>query len=592
MRLQSVLGAAVWALSQTVSCRAVSSSSAADLVEHETTPALPAGWAYHAPARDDDTLQLRIALAHPHDADHLRLASAVSDPASASYGQYLSAAELQAVLPDVSAAAATVIEWLKRADGVQSVSQQGEWIRFTTTVGAARSLLAASFAQYSFNGEAAVLRTQSYSVPAPLQDAIDFVFPATQFLADGGSRRYQQYSSNSLERRQHSLPGPPDCSVDVCPSKLVTKYNIDYFPPDASSGSTIAIAGFLEQHPNRTDLQSFLHTYGLNNYTATYDTALVNGGIAPDVPADTGAEAMLDLEYALAFTGPLPATYISTGGRPPQLLQPGNVTVPASKSNNEPYLEFLNYLLALDAPPHVISISYSDDEQTVPPAYAARTCDLFARLALRGVSVIDASGDGGALGTGSAECVNSRGETKFVPAFPATCPWVTSVGASSAWGGPATWSAGGFSDYFARPDWQDTAVAGYVERLNGSHAPYYNAAGRAFPDVSLIGVDYVTTVGGFTSTQKGTSASTPVFAAMVALLNDLRLRAGKPVLGFLNPLLYSDALKDVYRDVADGQGAGCANATWFEPGWEALPGWDATTGLGEPDFAKMRAAVV
>ncbi|KAL0265043.1 hypothetical protein SLS55_001000 [Diplodia seriata] len=586
-----MLGTALWALSQTVSCRAVS-SSAADLVEHETTPVLPAGWTYHSPASDNETLQLRIALAHPQDADHLRLALSVSDPSSPTYGSYLSATELQAVLPDLSAAGAAVTEWLKSADGVQHVSQQGEWISFTTSVGAARSLLAASFAQYSFNGETPVLRTQSYSVPAPLKDSVDFIFPATQFLAEGGSRRYEQYSRNKLETRQHNLPGPANCSTDTCPKNLASKYNIDYFPPDASSGSSIAIAGFLEQYPNRTDFQSFLHNYGLNNYTVDYTTALVNGGIAPDEPDVAGAEAMLDVEYAFAFTGPLPATYISTGGRAPQLHQPGNTTVPPSQADNEPYLEFLNYLLALDAPPHVISISYSDDEQTVPPAYARRVCDLFARLALRGVSVIDASGDGGAVGTGSADCVNANGETRFIPTFPATCPWVTSVGASAAWGGPATWSAGGFSDYFARPAWQAGAVDAYVGALNGSHAPYYDAAGRAFPDVSLIGVAYVTTVGGYTSTQKGTSASTPVFAAMVALLNDLRLRAGKPVLGFLNPLLYSDALKDVYRDVADGQSGGCANATWFEPGWEALPGWDATTGLGEPDFAKMRAVVV
>ncbi|KAF9631675.1 putative tripeptidyl-peptidase 1 protein [Lasiodiplodia theobromae] len=591
MHLQSLLGAALWAFSQTASCRAVSPRTAVNLVEHERTPVLPAGWRYMSPANDNETLHLRIALAHPEDADHLRLASSVSDPSSINYGKYLSAAELQAVLPDVSSTGVAVTEWLESADGVQHVSQHGEWVSFITTVGTARSLLSASFAQYSYNGEAPVLRTQSYSVPADLKDSIDFLFPATQFLSAGGSRRYQQYS-RQLESRQHSLPGPPDCNVDTCPSKLVSKYNITYFPPDASSGSTIAIAGFLEEHPSRTDLQYFLHTYGLNNFTADYTTALVNGGEAPDVPSRVGAEAMLDLEYALAFTGPLPATYISTGGRPPQLLQPGNTTVPESQAGNEPYLEFLDYLLGLEDPPLVVSISYSDDEQTVPPAYARRACDLFGRLALRGVSVIDASGDGGALGTGTTECLGPNNETKFIPAFPATCPWVTSVGATAAWGGPATWSAGGFSDLFPRPEWQDAVVSTYIDRLNGSHAPYYSAAGRAFPDVSLIGVDYVTTVGGFTSTLKGTSASTPVFAAMVALLNDLRLRAGKPPLGFLNPLLYSDALKDVYRDVAEGQGGGCSNSTWFEPGWEALPGWDAVTGLGEPDFEKLRAAVV
>lgn len=592
MHLQPILGAAFWAFSQTAFSRVIGPNAVDDLVEHETAQVLPAGWMYHSPAESNEILHLRIALAHPEHAEHLRLAASVSDPTSGNYGAYLSAAELQAVLPDVSSAATAVIAWLESASDVQHVSQNGEWVSFTTTVSSAHRLLSASFAHYSYNNEAPVLRTQSYSIPAHLQNSISFLFPATQFLSSGGSRRYKQYSR--LEARQHSLPGPPDCNVDVCPSNLASRYNIDYFPPDASSGSSIAIAGFLEEHPNRTDLHSFLQTYGLNNYTADYTTLLINGGLAPETPARTGSEAMLDLEYTLAFTGPLRATYISTGGRPPQLLQPGNTSVPASQAGNEPYLEFLDHVLGLAEPPLVISISYSDDEQTVPPAYARRACDLFGRLALRGVSVVDASGDGGAVGTGTgaAGCVGRSGETRFVPTFPATCPWVTAVGATAAWGGPATWSAGGFSDYFARPEWQEGVVREYVGRLNGSHAPYYDAGGRAFPDVSLIGVDYVTTVGGWTSTLKGTSASTPVFAAMVALLNDLRLRAGKPVLGFLNPLLYSDALKDVYRDVAEGEGGGCANSTWFESGWEALQGWDAVTGLGEPDFKKLREAVV
>ncbi|KAL1635295.1 hypothetical protein SLS56_001718 [Neofusicoccum ribis] len=584
MRPNAVLAAALWAFSRTGSCRALI-SRAADLIEHESTPALPAGWAFQSKASDNETLSLRIALHRPHS-DYLRIAEDVSDPDSPNYGNYLSADQLQAVLPDTSSAGSAVIAWLE-SEGVRGVSQKGEWVNFETTVGRARDVFNADFARYSYRGQSPVLRTQSYSVPAGLADSIDFLFPATQFL--GISR----YHAPTLQARQHNLPTPPNCTVDTCPSNLKTKYNINYYPPDASSGATIAIAGFLEEYPSHADLQSFLQTYGLSNTTTTnYTTALINGGLAPAAPATVGVEAMLDLEYTLAFTGPLPATYLSTGGRPPQLLQPGNTTVPPSAAGNEPYLELLEHLLALAAPPTVISISYSDDEQTVPPAYAARTCDLFGRLALRGVSVIDASGDGGALGTGTTTCVGPTGAPRFIPTFPATCPWVTSVGATAAWGGPASYSAGGFSDYFARPAWQDAAVAGYVAALNGSHAAYYDARGRAFPDVALIGNDYVVTVGGYSFQAKGTSASTPVFAAMVALLNDLRLRAGKPVLGFLNPLLYSEKAKGVYRDVVEGQTGGCSDATSFEPGWEALPGWDAATGLGEPDWEKLRDVVV
>lgn len=91
--------------------------------------------------------------------------------------------------------------------------------------------------------------------------------------------------------------------------------------------------------------------------------------------------------------------------------------------------------------------------------------------------------------------------------------------------------------------------------------------------------------------QKGTSASTPVIAAMIALANDKRMRAGKPALGFLNPLLYSDELRHVFVDVTEGQSGSCIVNRTAEPGWETAVGWDAATGLGTLDFAKFVEAV-
>ena len=54
----------------------------------------------------------------------------------------------------------------------------------------------------------------------------------------------------------------------------------------------------------------------------------------------------------------------------------------------------------------------------------------------------------------------------------------------------------------------------------------------------------------------GTSASSPTFAGFVALLNDVRLKAGRPSLGFLNPFLYSRGFVGL-NDIASGNNAGC-----------------------------------
>lgn len=88
-------------------------------------------------------------------------------------------------------------------------------------------------------------------------------------------------------------------------------------------------------------------------------------------------------------------------------------------------------------------------------------------------------------------------------------------------------------------------------------------------------------------------------AAILGLVNDARLRAGQPVVGFANPWLYS-AASQLFNDVTAGQSQGC-NGTNLQSGrnvtgggvipyatWNATVGWDPVTGLGTPDFMKMK----
>lgn len=556
-----------------------------ELVEHERIEALPTGWKAIVPAAQDELLTLRVYLKHSNK-DFIRIAEAVSDPSSPQYGNHLDHDQLRLALPDFDEPSASVLSWLS-ASRIDDHTIGDDWIDFSTTASRAHKLFNASFASYQYRNEETVLRTKSYSVPKELSNDIDFVFPTIHFFSSTRGR-----DISALERRQHFPTGPQNCTNNVCPSELKTKYNINYRPANGSSGSRIGIAGFLDEFPNITDVNSFLSQYGISkSYPApNLNIISVNNG-TKKIPSGSGAltvEAELDVDYVTAFTGPLPATFISVGGRGTQLSQPGNK--PVSMSNNEPYLEFMQWLLAQKNPPQVISISYSDDEQSVPIAYARRVCDLFAQAATRGISIIGSSGDGGASGSGGdSTCVGPNGKRRFIPTFPSSCPWYTSVGATAGYGGSASFSSGGLSNYFARPPWQDQAVPAYIKELNGTHKGFYNASGRGIPDVSLLGDNYLTLTGGFAAPHSGTSASAPVFAAMIALINDIRLCAGKPVLGFLNPMLYAQKAAGVYRDVADGsQSGGCSDGNFFEPGWEALKGWDAATGLGEPDFDKLR----
>ena len=177
-----------------------------------------------------------------------------------------------------------------------------------------------------------------------------------------------------------------------------------------------------------------------------------------------------------------------------------------------------------------------------------------------------------------------------------TTPQVTSVGATQIKLGASTAdpeeavdpnniyafsSGGGFSNVFAQPDYQASAVNGF---LNGGVLPpsyTYNATGRAFPDVSANGWNISTYTDGEFLLNAGTSASAPIFAAIINRINEERIAAGKGPVGFLNPTMYANP--DAFNDIVEGYNLGCNAAV----GFNATPGWDPVTGLGTPNYPKL-----
>ncbi|KAJ3474716.1 hypothetical protein NLG97_g9723 [Lecanicillium saksenae] len=198
-------------------------------------------------------------------------------------------------------------------------------------------------------------------------------------------------------------------------------------------------------------------------------------------------------------------------------------------------------------------------------------------------------GDGGSTGGQHGNCRtrDGKGTKTTMPTFPARCPWVTCVGGTVHGTDPQDgigFSSGGFSYYFDRPDWQ-TGIDSYISGLDGHLEGYYNKKGRAIPDVSVVADSFYIIRAGGVDYAQGTSASAPTFAAMITLINDARLRAGKQSIGWLNKILYSDAGVAALTDVTSGNSYACDFAN---NGWPAAQGWDAITGLGEPkDFSKL-----
>lgn len=420
------------------------------------------------------------------------------------------------------------------------------------------------------------LRTLKYSLPTVLKGHVDMVQPTTFFGLKQLRSTISEHHALEDDFSIASVNAVTGCTGSrITPTCLANLYN--FASAKVQTVGLLGIAGFLEEYAIKADFTTFLNSYAyFSNKAKSFTCTVVNGGSCPSSPP--GVEANLDVQYAGSISTNVPNTYYSTAGRG-QWLGSGTNT-------NEPYLEFLNYLLALpDASlPNTLSISYGDDEATVPLAYATNACNLFSQLGARGVSILVSSGDSG---VGTTCTVN--GKAQFTTAFPAACPWVTTIGGTTGNSPEAAWSSGGggFSEIFGRPSYQDAAVSNWLS-ADTTHAgvtKYFNASGRAYPDISAQATNFVIVAGGSAQSVSGTSCSAPTTAGIIQLLNSGRIAAGKKGLGFLNPWLYGTASTG-FTDIKSGKITGCSGKI-SGAGFSAVSGWDPATGWGTPNYEKL-----
>jgi len=152
-------------------------------------------------------------------------------------------------------------------------------------------------------------------------------------------------------------------------------------------------------------------------------------------------------------------------------------------------------------------------------------------------------------------------------------------------------SGGGFSTFSPTPSWQKAAVTTYLK--SGVPLPplqYFNSSNRGFPDIAGLGHNYIIRLAGSWVVVDGTSCSSPVWAAIIALINDVRLLAGKKPLGLVAPHLYALAASNpaAFHDIVTGNNK-CTESCCAKDGYEAAKGWDPVTGLGTPNYPILEA---
>ena len=224
--------------------------------------------------------------------------------------------------------------------------------------------------------------------------------------------------------------------------------------------------------------------------------------------------------------------------------------------------------------PSVISISWGAAEKEWTSQAMQAMDQAFQAAAAVGVTVFVAAGDDGSR--------DNEDDNMAHADFPASSPYVTACGGTRldstgelAWNnGPGSATGGGISDFFPLPSWQSNANVPPSANPGGK-------AGRGIADVSADAdpnTGYIILLNGQNDVFGGTSAVAPLWAGLIALINQ---KLGKPV-GYLNPLLYNQlANSGALRDITAGNNGA----------YNAGPGWDPCTGFGTPDGSKLLQAL-
>jgi kumamolisin len=320
------------------------------------------------------------------------------------------------------------------------------------------------------------------------------------------------------------------------------------------------------------DLTTYFKTINVT-VTGTLTTVSVDNG-ANSPGGDADAEVMLDIEVASA-------------------VAPGaNVAVYFTPDTTDK-----SFLDAVDTAVHdqtnlptVISISWGGPETGATDSFSTQMDESMQAAAALGITVCVASGDNGAADEGPNEWDGLAHADS-----PASSPHVLAVGGTrilaqnGARQGEQVWnqdsadteddsfgsSGGGISEVFPVPSWQSQLVL--PPSVNAAAGP-----GRGVPDVAADAdpaSGYNVRVDGKNLPIGGTSAAAPLWAALIALVNQQKGRR----VGFVNPNLYAAAGGPAFNPITGGNNkVGTKNV-----GYAAGAPWNACTGLGTPNGLEL-----
>ncbi len=390
-------------------------------------------------------------------------------------------------------------------------------------------------------------RTGTITLPAELKDAVIAILGLdTRPVATPQIRRMKDAKVTTAV----NLP-----AGSFTPTQVAQLYKY----PTASNGQGQTIAILELGGGYRTaDLNAYFAAIGISPGPNVTAVSVDGGKNTPGSDAD--GEVMLDIEVAGAVA---PAS---------------NIAVYFAPNTDQGFVDAVtNAVHDTTRKPSIISISWgSSEDNWTDQARNAMNAALQDAAAL-GVTVTVAAGD-----NGSSDGAQDNGNHVDFPAsspYSLACGGTTLAGQNGSITSEVVWNetannegatGGGVSNYFALPDYQQNAGV--------PPQPDTNFVGRGVPDVAGDAdptTGYYVRVDGQDTVVGGTSAVAPLWAGLIALINQ---RRGTPV-GFVNPQLYQNP--NAFQDIIEGN-----NGTY-----SAGPGWDACTGLGSPNGTALTLAL-
>jgi subtilase family serine protease len=642
LRVRVLAAAAAAGLAVTL---AVPVAAAASVPPRQVIAGLRPWWARpsarQGPVADRAPVSVRVYLAGQDPAGLARYAGQVADPGRPRYRHYLTPAQFEHRFGPTGAQVSAVRSWLTGA-GLTVTAATGHYVAARGTAAAMQTAFGSPLRRYRTAQGTLRAPQSAVTVPASVAPA---VLTVTGLSASTARPRTDLTGLQAASPGPSALPSPINegaCSrywgqqaartlpraygrrldYDLCgylPAQLRAAYGVTSTGL-TGKGVTIAIVDQGSSPTIVSDINTYARRHGGVPLRPGQLTRYLAPGLARSCAGlgsepEAYAEESLDVESAHAMAPGARLAYVGAG----------------CANDAAPLLDAITRIVDHHLASIVSNSWFLGTEAQVSPGTVAAFQQVFEQGAIEGIGFYFASGDSGDF---SAQTPGHRPAVQF----PASDPWVTSVGGTSlavgragnyewetGWGtdraplapGGKRWTSlpggfaggagGGASALFAQPYYQRGIVPAALSHPGGS-----SGAVRVMPDIAadgdpstgmLVGLTtplapggaghYVEGVGG------GTSLSTPLIAGLQA---DAQQAQHGVAIGFANPAIYARYGTTAYHDVTDhprglrfviaavdaqrnlGTGAITDLVDTFgqDTSLHATPGYDDVTGVGTP----------